>query len=223
MMPSSILEVGNVWAVQDAGRPVVDYDAVYRQYYKKVASYLRGIVGAAEAEDLAQEAFIKVGTKLSSLKDPSKMSSWIFKIALNTARDRLRQPSTQRLAGDRVSIQPGGRAKEDALSQVADTHSRTAEDSLFRSEMIQCFLEFVRKLPKNYYEVYVLSEFEGLSDRAISMRLLLSLETVKMRLHRARTRLHTELRANCRCYHTERGELVGERIGGRPAERGRPS
>ncbi len=217
MIWKNVLEIDVVSAVEDTGGPAVDYDAVYRQFYKKVAGYLRGIVGAAEAEDLAQEVFIKVGTKLGSLKDPSKLSSWIFKIALNTARDRLRQPAIQKPAGVRASHQPGGGTEEDALSQVADTRSRTAEESLVRSEMIQCFFDFVGKLPKNYYEVYMLSEFEGLPDRAISRRLSLPLETVKMRLHRARTKLYDELRANCRCYYNERGEIMGDRIKAKPA------
>ena len=65
-------------------------------------------------------------------------------------------------------------------------------------------------LPKSYYDVYVLSEFEELPDKTISKRLSLPLETVKMRLHRARTKLYNELRSHCRCYYNERGELMGD-------------
>ena len=155
--------------------------------------------------------------------DPAKIASWIFEIALNAARDRLRQPRIQKPEGERALLQREGSTEEDAFSQMADTKSRTPEERLVRSEMIQCFLDFVGKLPKNYYEVYVLSEFENLPDRVISMRLSLPLETVKMRLHRARTRLYDELRANCRCYYNERGELMGDRIAGRSAARGRPA
>jgi len=189
----------------------MNYDEVCRQYYNRVSRYLSGIVGASEADDLAQEVFIKVGSKLGSLKDPSKVSSWIFKIALNTARDRLRQPRIRNPASGRAFSPSAGETEEDALSRVTDTRSRTPEEGLVRSEMIQCFLDFVRKLPKNYYEVYVLSEFEELPDRAISKRLSLPLETVKMRLHRARAKLYEELRMHCRCYYSERGELMGDR------------
>ncbi len=77
--------------------------------------------------------------------------------------------------------------------------------------MIQCFINFVKKLPKHYYDVYGLSEFEKLSEKAIAKRLALPLETVKMRLHRARAKLYDQLRMNCRCYHNERGEFMGDR------------
>jgi RNA polymerase sigma-70 factor (ECF subfamily) len=55
----------------------------------------------------------------------------------------------------------------------------------------------------------VLSEFEELSDKAIARTLSLPVETVKIRLHRARTKLYEQLREHCRCYYNERGELMG--------------
>jgi RNA polymerase sigma-70 factor (ECF subfamily) len=68
----------------------------------------------------------------------------------------------------------------------------------------------VKHLPRDHYDVYVLAEFEHLPNAEIARRLDLSLATVKIRLHRARARLHEELRRNCRCYYDERGELMGE-------------
>jgi RNA polymerase sigma-70 factor (ECF subfamily) len=56
----------------------------------------------------------------------------------------------------------------------------------------------------------MLSEFEGLSDKEISKRLSLPLQTVKMGLHRARTRLYKELRTHCRCYSNKRGEMMAD-------------
>jgi hypothetical protein len=75
--------------------------------------------------------------------------------------------------------------------------------------MVACYLDYVRSLPASYYDVYVLSEFEGLSIEEIAPRLSLSPGAAKIRLHRARTRLNAELRRNCRCYYNERGELMG--------------
>lgn len=186
-------------------------DDLYKRYHKKVLKYLNGMVGAADAEDLTQEVFIRAGSKLGSLKDHSKLSPWIFKIALNAALDRLRKPDVRNAAGGRVCSLSDGENAEDALERLADVRGPTPEECLMRTEMVQCFVEFVRKLPKTYYEVYALNEFEELPDKAISKRLALPLETVKMRLHRARTRLYQELRLHCRCYYNERGELMGDR------------
>lgn len=184
----------------------LNYDFLYQQYHGKVLRFLRGIVGP-EAEDLAQDVFIKVGSKLGELRDPSKASSWIFKIALNTARDKLRQPAVKHHA----KLQPKEEQSQDAFEQVPDSKNRSPEELLVRSEMIQCYLDFVEKLPRKYYEVYVLSEFDELADKLISKKLSLPVETVKMRLHRARTKLFDEVRIHCRCYRNERGELMGDR------------
>ncbi len=186
----------------------MNYADIFTHYHGRLLRYLSGIVGASEAEDVVQEVFIKVGKKLPSLKDPSRLSSWIFKIALNTARDRLRQ----RLAGNLTALSPSGDEEpdEDPFTNIADSRSRTAEEIAVRGEMIQCYLDFVRQLPGKYYDVYVLSELEELPDKAISKRLSLPLETVKMRLHRARGMLYQELRAHCRCYFNERGEIMGD-------------
>jgi RNA polymerase sigma-70 factor (ECF subfamily) len=186
----------------------MNYDDLYAKYYKRVCKYLSGIVGDAEAEDLAQEVFIKVGAHLGTLKDESKVSSWIFKIALNTARDRLRKPTTAAPACNRAASQKT-EPIEEAAERLPDSRLRSAEESIARSEMVQCYLEFVKKLPRQYLDVYALSELEELPDKEISERLSLPLETVKMRLHRARAKLYDELRAHCHCYYSEHGELMG--------------
>jgi DNA-directed RNA polymerase specialized sigma24 family protein len=76
--------------------------------------------------------------------------------------------------------------------------------------MIACYLDYLEQLPRNYYETYVLTEFEHLSNEEIARRLSLSIGAVKIRLHRARAMLYEELRRNCQCYYNERGELMGE-------------
>lgn len=67
-----------------------------------------------------------------------------------------------------------------------------------RQEMYECFVAFVKRLAENYRTVIVLSEMEDLPNHEIAEILGLSLETVKIRLHRGRTRLLQELRANCK-------------------------
>ena len=76
--------------------------------------------------------------------------------------------------------------------------------------MVACYLDYVKQLPPSYYAVYLLSEFEHLSNEEIARRLSLSLGTVKIRLHRGRAKLYEELRRNCQCYQNGRGELMGE-------------
>jgi RNA polymerase sigma-70 factor (ECF subfamily) len=96
------------------------------------------------------------------------------------------------------------------VARVPEAGTRSPEEAAIRNEMVTCYLAYVRQLPPSFYEVYVMSEFEHLSNEEIARRLGLSLATIKIRLHRARSRLYEELRRNCRCYYNAKGELMGE-------------
>jgi RNA polymerase sigma-70 factor (ECF subfamily) len=191
--------------------PILDFSRIYDAYRGKVVAYAAQLLGREEADDVAQEVFLKVGRSLDTLADPSRLTSWIYAITLNTVRDTARKRCSRpdRLpAGLGSTREEGG--EESAISRVRDTRSRTPEEIVARSEMVACYLDYVRQLPPSYHEVYVLREFEDLSNDAIARRLSLSLGTVKIRLHRARVKLHEALRRNCECYQNERGELMGE-------------
>ena len=72
------------------------------------------------------------------------------------------------------------------------------EQQLLRIERKECFMEFVHRLPVKYRTVVVLSELEELKNSEITEILGLSLDVVKIRLHRGRTRLLQELKAHCK-------------------------
>lgn len=190
---------------------VPDFSRIYEDYYGKVFTYAAKLLGRDEADDVAQEVFVKVGRSLDTLADPSKLTSWIYAITLNTVRDlaRKRCSSPDRFFARSVSERED-RDGEPPISRIPDTRSRTPEETAARDEMVACYLDYVRQLPRIYYVVYVLSEFEHLSNEEIAHRLCLSLATIKIRLHRARAKLHEELRRNCQCYRNDRGELMGE-------------
>ncbi len=173
-----------------------EFSRIYDAFHDRVVSYAASLIGRDEADDVAQEVFVKIGRSLGTLEDSAKLTSWIYAITINTVRD---------LARARAS-----RAERAPGSQDPDGGARTPEEIAIRNEMVACYLDYVKKLPRTYYEVYVLSEFEHLSSPDIARRLSIPPGTAKMRLHRARTRLNEELRRNCRCYRNERGELMGE-------------
>ncbi len=198
-----------VVAVPEGALP--EFSGIYDTYYGKVRAYAASLLGGTEADDVAQEVFVKVGRSLGTLSDPSKLGAWIYAITLNTVRDAVRKHAH---TPDRLA-EGLGPAREDeegdpAISRIPDTVSRTPEENAIRNEMVTCYLDYVKRLPPKYFEVYVLGEFERLSNDAIARRLSLSLGAVKIRLHRARVQLLEELRRNCRCFYNERGELMGE-------------
>ncbi len=72
-----------------------DFSSIYREYYPKIVRYLKRLVGDLEAEDIAQEVFVKVNRSLDSFRGESSLSTWIYRIATNTAMDHLRKPSSR--------------------------------------------------------------------------------------------------------------------------------
>lgn len=188
----------------------VEFQKIYDAFQPRIHRYLTRLVGSLEAEDLTQEVFAKVSRGLQGFRGASQLSTWIYRIATNTARDRLRSPSFRRVApkssaGDLIraeqieTAERAGQAREKRAS---------IDQELIRKEMNECIRDFVDNLPENYRAVLVLSEIEGLKNPEIAEVLGLSLHTVKVRLHRARTRLRKELEAHCTFYGTEQGELA---------------
>ena len=82
------------------------------------------------------------------------------------------------------------------------------ETSLIRKEMNECIRDFIENLPESYRTVIVLSELEGLKNNEVAEVLGITVDTVKIRLHRARARLKRELDAGCNFYRDERNELA---------------
>lgn len=174
---------------------VLDFQEIYTAYQPKILRYLGHIVGEHEAEDLTQDVFVKVSQALSRFRGESQLSTWIYRIASNAAIDKIRSSSSQRC------IEP---SFVDDSNEVEYKDAWTGEpkpslEQLFmRKEMVQCFGNYVEFLPMNYQTVYILSEFGELTNNEIAELLGLSLDVVKIRLHRGRMRLLQELKIHCK-------------------------
>jgi len=186
----------------------LEFSRIYKEHHRSVLGYVVKLLGREEADDVVQEIFIKVRRALPTLTDPDKRAAWIHTIALNTVRDTIRRRSAQ--ASRRKDL-ASGEDRDDPLAGLPDRVSRTPEERVIRGEMIACYLEYIARLPPTYREAYVLAELEDLSNDEIARRLSVSVATVKIRLHRARAKLHESLRCDCRAYTNARGELMGTR------------
>lgn len=186
-----------------------EFQNIYELFHKKIQRYLARMVNETEAEDLSQEVFVKVSRGLKDVRRQSSLSTWIYTIATNTAMDRLRTLSLRRESSD-VQRGDDGEEAEDMYLRMED-HNPSLEASLIKKEMNDCIRGIVDGLPENYRIVLVLSDLEGFSDAEIADILGISLETEKIRLHRARTRLRKALEASCNFYRDERNELSCER------------
>jgi len=188
----------------------VTFNEIYNQFYKKVRRYLVRLVGDDIAEDLTQEVFIKINKGLPDFEGKSKISTWVYRIATNTALDRLRSGhcSHEHNPTREAEKKDQGAGELDAIS---DKKSSDMDDQLIKAEMRQCISEFVDRLPPDHRTVVVLSEIKELKNREIAEILGVSLATVKIRLHRARERLQKEFEAGCDFYVDADSELSCDR------------
>ena len=138
------------------GDETLDFPRIYEAYHGRVVAYAARLLGQDEADDIAQEVFVKIRRSLSTVEDPSKLTSWIYTITLNTVRDAARKQRPERAQRN---------DEGDTVSRLPSLDSRTPEETAIRNEMVACYLDYVRQLPARYYEMYVLSEFEGSATR----------------------------------------------------------
>ncbi len=182
-------------------------DDIYASLHAKIVRYLTRLVGETEAEDLAQETFVKVGQSLQDFRGEAQIQTWVYRIATNTALDRLRSPVL------RETSQNPERIESIVSFEDIDPGQKrlSVEQQAIREEMSSCVREVVYRLPDNYRTAIVLSELEGFKDKEIAEILGLSLPAAKIRVHRARALLKEELSKCCVFYRNEENELACDR------------
>lgn len=189
------------------------FEAINAAYRARVTRYLTGLVGdATQAEDLTQEALLRVHRGLLDLRDPEARTAWVFRIATNVAFDHLRTPAA-RLAGRMVSVDSGVDADEPSGIELS-TDDPSAESGLVQSEMAECLRRYIDRLSPTLRATLILRDLEGLGEQAVAEALGCSLAAVKVRAHRARRALRALLRAECEFYEDRRGVLLCEPAGG---------
>lgn len=186
----------------------IDFEKVYQEYQPKVLRYLSRLTGQDEAQDIAQEVFEKVSRSIGAFEGRSKLSTWIYRIATNTALDRFRSSPFK------------GSLDHDTLENSTGIHDRNVwtgetenppDQKFIRREMSECVREYVDKLSPDHRTVILLKDLEGFKNTEIADILQISLEAVKMRLHRGRAAIKKELDNACIFYHTEQGVLACDR------------
>jgi RNA polymerase sigma-70 factor (ECF subfamily) len=185
-------------------RDEINFKEIYKEFHPKILHYVAGLTGFYDYEDITQEIFEKVGRHIEDFQGKSKLSTWIYRIATNTALDRLRSPSFKQTTE--------GLTEQMDNKNVWAYHKKLPIDQqLIRKEMSECVREHIDKLSPDYKAVIVLSELEGFKNQEIADILQISLENVKMRLHRARASLKKILDEACDFYHNEHNILACDR------------
>ena len=187
------------------------FSDIYEEYYQKILKFLTRLVGDQEAEGVAQVVFEKISRNLHSFKGEAKLSTWIYRIASNTALDKLKSPSYKHSQSGPLAPLPIHTPETESAVSLNPATSSSPVKKIIREEMSDCVREFVDRLPPDYRTIITLNELEGFTNKEIAEILQISLETAKIRLHRARAKLKESLESGCDFYHDDRSELACDR------------
>jgi len=157
-----------------------------RSVYAMVLSMLQN---EADAEDAAQEAFLKAYRNLAKFRAESKFSTWLISIALNEARGKLRQKKSVKIESLDAGSEEDGHVSPVILRDWREVPSEALE----RKEVRRMIQLAVADLPGIYREIFLLRDVEELSVNESAEALGISVASVKVRLHRARMMLQKTL------------------------------
>lgn len=158
------------------------FDLLVLKYQHKILALVtRFVHDSHEAQDVAQEAFIKAYRALPKFRGDSAFYTWLYRIAINTAKNYLvargRRPPDSDIAADDAEYYGGD-------SALKDNHS--PERELLRDEIEQVVNRTMELLPKDLRMALTLREFEGLSYEDIANVMECPVGTVRSRIFRAR-------------------------------------
>jgi RNA polymerase sigma-70 factor, ECF subfamily len=184
------------WCQQTLPDDTRAFEVLVGRYKTRVFAKAYRLLGdSQEAEDQAQEVFLKVYRGIKQLNHPEQLMSWIYQITTNTCLDALRKqrrrPATTPLDnGD--TIQNGG-----ATPAELDTESTQPDELVIQQEQRRCLEETLRRLQPVQRSILVLRDVDDCAYDEIANVLQLGLSAVKMRIHRARLRFQELLRSVC--------------------------
>jgi len=143
----------------------------------------------ADAEDAAQEAFLKAFRNLANFRGDSKFSTWLISITLNEARSRLRSRKTAPME----SLDEPPEGQESVAPALLRDWREIPSEALERQEIRHLLQQAITDLPLIYREVFLLRDVEELSVNESAEALGISIASVKVRLHRARLMMQKKL------------------------------
>ena len=172
----------------------LEFDAAVVDFSAKLRGFIRSRVrDDATADDLTQEALLKVYRSRETLRDEQRIEAWLYRVARTTIVDYYRRQQRGR-------EEP---AEADLAAEPAD------EVAALRASVIVSMKRFLLELPEAYREPVRLAELEGLPLAKIALRMGLSLTAVKSRVRRGRAMLKKKLQDCCRFEFDRHGKVIG--------------
>jgi len=150
---------------------------------------LKRIPDETQAEDVLQDVFLKIHTRIDSLRDQERLPAWVYQIARNTIYDFYRTRQVALLPQDMTYL------PDDPFEDVV-------------AELAPCVKHMVESLPTDYRDALILTEYEGLSQKELSEKLGLSFSGAKSRVQRARGKIRQMLLDCCHFEFDHAGRII---------------
>lgn len=164
------------------------FEVIMRRYNQRLYRVTRSILGNdGEAEDVTQDAYVRSYMHLDQFDGRAKFSTWLTKIGVHEALARLRH--RRRL----VEIDAASESMEDRMK--LESRAPSPEQEVLTHTMKIVLEAAIDRLPETYRSVFMLREVEGMSTAETAECLDLSEESVKVRLHRARSMMRKDIYA----------------------------
>ena len=188
-MSAEVTDLSLVQRVQRGDKAA--FDALVLKYqYKLVKLVSRYTRNPAEAEDVAQEAFIKAYRALPQFRGDSAFYTWLYRIAINTAKNAVVSRDRSPIEYD-LDLQNPGESYE-VQSRMKD--SETPEGLVLTEEIRTTVNSAIDELPEDLRTAIMLRELEGLSYEEIAAAMDCPVGTVRSRIFRAREAIDRRLR-----------------------------
>ncbi len=183
LAPPGVLEIADEEVARRVLAGEVElFELLLRRYNQRLFRVARGIVANdGEAEDVLQDAWVRAYTHLADFRGEARLATWLSRITVHEAFARLRR-------GKRFVALTG-----EAADQLEAPGGESPEGEALTGELRTALERAVSALPPLYRSVFLLREVEGLSTLETARSLDITVETVKIRLHRGKALLRREL------------------------------
>jgi RNA polymerase sigma-70 factor (ECF subfamily) len=170
-----------------------DYDSfkvLVNENQKKVLNTCYRFTNNREdAEDITQEVFVEVYRSIRGFRGNSKLSTWIYRIAVAKSLDFLRKKKRKKRFGFVKNVFSGEQLKEDLKASVSSSPEANAENQ----DRIKILNEALETLPENQRTAFTLSKYDELSYQEIAEILGTTIPAVESLIHRAKNNLKKKL------------------------------
>ncbi len=163
---------------------------IWAEFAARLGRFIRArVTDPATTEDILQDVFVKIQSRLDHLRTPAHLQSWLYLIARNAIIDHYRRTRATSPLPDSLLAEP-------------------PRDSAEVCELKDALRQMIEGLPDAYRDAIVLTEFEGLSQKQLAARLGITLSGAKSRVQRAREQLKRMLLGCCQFEFDRRGGIV---------------